>query len=57
MYGEEDKFIASKIIPNVPSDQKVATLNCTGISKLQQWDQSNQTAFIGFYGSGNHMMW
>ena len=47
LYGDEDNFIASKILPNVPEDPKVQKPSCSGISKLQKWDGDNQTALIG----------
>ena len=55
LYGKEENFISTKILPNVP--QHNLTLNCSGITKLQKWERFDRTALIGFYGSGNHMLW
>ena len=56
IYGSEENFISTKIDPNVP--QNVIKPNCTGISHIKFASQQHreQSAFIGFYGSGNHMM-
>ena len=51
-YGEK-KYINEKIVPNIPENLK---LNCTGISHLKFDYSFDRTAFVAFFGSGNHMM-
>ena len=52
LYGTEENFLNTKIYPNI-----TGTSNCSGISRLNNSPSSKQqTAFVGFYGSGNHML-
>ena len=50
MFGGEEKYIKDKILVNN------SKLNCTGISKLATNASLARTAFVAFFGSGNHMM-
>ena len=57
IYGTDKNFISSKILPNAPQSEDITEPNCSGITKLHNWDRIDQTALIGFFGSGNHMLW
>ena len=53
MYNGEVEYIEQKIMQNVPKNIK---LNCTGITNLSINMSAERTAFVAFFGSGNHMM-
>ena len=50
LYEGEEKYIEEKILVNNPK------LTCTGITKLITNATVGRTAFVAFFGSGNHMM-
>ena len=57
LYGTEENFLNTKIYPNITGASNRP--NCSGISRLNNSPSSSskqQTAFVGFYGSGNHML-
>ena len=55
LYGTEENFLNTKIYPNMTGTSNRP--NCSGISRLNNSPASkHQTAFVGFYGSGNHML-
>ena len=56
LYGGEAQFLASKVYPHVPPSQP--DLDCVGVTRLTPGRQgvTSQAAWVGFYGSGNHMM-
>ena len=55
LYGTEENFLNTKIYPNITGTSHRP--NCSGISRLNNSPSSQQqTAFVGFYGSGNHML-
>ena len=70
MYGSEQTFLSTKIYPNIPKNQTitpeqnnhsssvVSDFDCAGVSWLsgQRPAHMDQVAWIGFWGSGNHMM-
>ena len=53
IYGDEEDFIAAKISPNVPQSIKI---NCSGILKLDEHIRLPQVGFVGYFGSGNHLV-
>ena len=56
LYGNEAQFLASKVYPHVPPSQP--DLDCGGVTRLTPGrpGDRDQAAWVGFYGSGNHMM-
>ena len=55
LYGTEENFLNRKIYPNITATSNRP--NCSGVSKLNDSPSpKKQTAFVGFYGSGNHML-
>ena len=69
MYGGEEEFISQQIRPNLPLRSEsglqivnlflftsLAALNCSGLTQLQTIHSANQTAIVGFFGSGSHLM-
>ena len=56
LYGSEEKFLNTQIYPNVPATS--ARPRCTGITRLTNSlpPSTQQVAFVGFYGSGNHLL-
>ena len=56
LYGGEAGFLASKVYPHVPPGQP--DLDCGGVTRLSQGrpGATDQAAWVGYYGSGNHMM-
>ena len=56
LYGGEAQFLASKVYPHVPPSQP--DLDCGGVTRLTPGGPGDrdQAAWVGFYGSGNHMM-
>ena len=66
MYGSEENFLSTKIYPNIPTNQQnnqttdlpLRNLNCSGVTWLTEVRPPHmaQVAWVGFWGSGNHMM-
>ena len=63
MYGSEENFLSTKIYPNIPTnnqskDLPVRDLDCRGVSWLTGLRPPHiaQVAWVGVWGSGNHMM-
>ena len=55
LYGTEENFLNTKLYPNITGTSNRP--NCSGISRLNSSPSAKQqTAFVGFYGSGNHML-
>ena len=56
LYGGEAGFLASKVYPHVPVSQP--DLDCGGVTRLRPGrpEDTDQAAWVGYYGSGNHMM-